>query len=249
MTQILRPLPVNNFAATVAPTTTNDTTQGYSIGSLWFNTVNGLMWRAYDVTTNAAIWGPLQSGEHPGIVASRFYPLVDDTLVGTNSVPTIDTVLFLHPFCVPHIIAPATIGVWIVTAASAGGGVKFGIWANGAASHLPAGTPLTGLVSNAGQSTVVTGAFVSIPCTGTLYPGLTYWFGAAYGVAAPKGLARTATTPGWTSRTGRTSIAQAPVTAQKTAFTYGNDITALSLTGAGINDVVTGDVPIPYIGT
>jgi hypothetical protein len=46
----------DNFTATVNPTTTNDNTEGYSVGSRWVNVNNNTHWVALDVTTNAAIW-------------------------------------------------------------------------------------------------------------------------------------------------------------------------------------------------
>jgi len=46
----------HKFDATVDPVTTNDTTEGYAIGSRWVNTAANTHWVALDVTTNNAIW-------------------------------------------------------------------------------------------------------------------------------------------------------------------------------------------------
>lgn len=48
--------PQNNFTATSDPTVSNDTTQGYSVGSEWFNTVTNQYWKCFSATTGAADW-------------------------------------------------------------------------------------------------------------------------------------------------------------------------------------------------
>lgn len=46
----------SNFFAVVDPTISNDTTQGYSVGSRWCNTVLKTMFECVSATTGAAIW-------------------------------------------------------------------------------------------------------------------------------------------------------------------------------------------------
>ena len=46
----------NNTSATVAPTTTNDDSEGYAIGSFWVDTVADESYRCVDATTNLAVW-------------------------------------------------------------------------------------------------------------------------------------------------------------------------------------------------
>jgi hypothetical protein len=48
--------PKNNFTAVLAPTTSNDNTQGYTPGSAWYNTVSGFTYQLVDATTSAAVW-------------------------------------------------------------------------------------------------------------------------------------------------------------------------------------------------
>ena len=48
--------PQNNFTAVLAPTSSNDNTQGYSPASLWYNTDTGYTYQCVDATTSAAIW-------------------------------------------------------------------------------------------------------------------------------------------------------------------------------------------------
>ncbi|MCE9567667.1 MAG: hypothetical protein K8U57_37175 [Planctomycetes bacterium] len=46
----------NNYAGTTAPTTSNDSTQDYGIGSRWLDTTNKLEYICVDATATAAVW-------------------------------------------------------------------------------------------------------------------------------------------------------------------------------------------------
>lgn len=46
----------NNFVATIDPTTTNDDSEGYGVGSTWINKTSGNAFRCVDATTNLAVW-------------------------------------------------------------------------------------------------------------------------------------------------------------------------------------------------
>ena len=46
----------NNFTAVVDPTDFNDQTQGFSVGSRWFNTAAGRAWVCLSAVTNLATW-------------------------------------------------------------------------------------------------------------------------------------------------------------------------------------------------
>jgi hypothetical protein len=46
----------HNFAATVAPTATDDSAAGYEVGSRWIDTVLDNVWVCVDATATAAIW-------------------------------------------------------------------------------------------------------------------------------------------------------------------------------------------------
>lgn len=47
---------LSNMTATTNPTVSSDHTQGYSIGSTWFNTLTNAMYVASNVSTGAAVW-------------------------------------------------------------------------------------------------------------------------------------------------------------------------------------------------
>lgn len=46
----------NNYAAVVNPAGTDDDSEGYSIGSVWINTLTDEAFRCVDATTNLAVW-------------------------------------------------------------------------------------------------------------------------------------------------------------------------------------------------
>lgn len=46
----------NNLSATTDPGVSNDTTQGYSVGSQWINTSTNRIWTAISVAAGAAVW-------------------------------------------------------------------------------------------------------------------------------------------------------------------------------------------------
>ena len=48
--------PKNNLNELIAPGVGNDNTQGYSIGSVWFNQTTNIAYRATGVGTGAATW-------------------------------------------------------------------------------------------------------------------------------------------------------------------------------------------------
>jgi hypothetical protein len=53
---------LNKWDATVNPTVSNDTTQGYSVGSFWFNQLTNHLYLAKDVSAGAAEWVDLCEG-------------------------------------------------------------------------------------------------------------------------------------------------------------------------------------------
>lgn len=46
-----------NYSAIVDPGVNDDETQGYVVGSRWFNLANGTVLECFDATTGAAVWG------------------------------------------------------------------------------------------------------------------------------------------------------------------------------------------------
>jgi hypothetical protein len=50
-----------NFNATAAPGAGNDQTEGYSVGSEWWDRTHGIFYKAMSVATGAASWKALNS--------------------------------------------------------------------------------------------------------------------------------------------------------------------------------------------
>lgn len=58
----------NRDDATTNPTSSNDATEGWDVGSRWINTVNGSVWFCVDTSIGAAVWKNVSasaSGSHP----------------------------------------------------------------------------------------------------------------------------------------------------------------------------------------
>lgn len=49
-------IPRANRRGTSAPTADDDVTFGYSVGSLWLNTIDWFIYKCYDNTNGAAVW-------------------------------------------------------------------------------------------------------------------------------------------------------------------------------------------------
>lgn len=46
----------DNMAATTSPGVSNDSTQGYQVGSMWFDATGSKIWFCTDATAGAAVW-------------------------------------------------------------------------------------------------------------------------------------------------------------------------------------------------
>lgn len=67
----------NRDDATTSPTSTNDETEGWDVGSRWVNVNNGSVWFAVDVSTGAAIWKDVTASGSGGITDAQHKALRD----------------------------------------------------------------------------------------------------------------------------------------------------------------------------
>ena len=56
----------NNFSATLLPTTTDDNSQGYALGSLWYDTNTNRLFVCTQNTTSNAVWKEFSLGTTAG---------------------------------------------------------------------------------------------------------------------------------------------------------------------------------------
>jgi hypothetical protein len=66
----------NNFSATSDPGVSNDSVQGYQVGSTWFNTTTKTQFQCFDATAGAAVWGAVGNGSG---LSSQGNPASQDT--------------------------------------------------------------------------------------------------------------------------------------------------------------------------
>ena len=77
---------INELAANVAPVVTNDSSQGYSVGSLWIDITSGEVYRCVDNTVGAAVWAETSlSGLAPVATSGS----ATDLTIGTLSIDRI----------------------------------------------------------------------------------------------------------------------------------------------------------------
>lgn len=235
---------VNNFAATTDPTSTSDSTLGYSIGSSWFNSSTGMFWRCALATASAAIWVP-STPNVGGYPASKDVPVVDCVFAAT-AVATLDTVIYMVPFTVPQKLVSTKLKVRVSTGGTAGSAVKMGIWAHDyVTSKRAMGLPLAS--SNTGQATTSNNSSPEIACVLTFWPNVTYWFGAEFTTAAPTMIAIGNSHTAIAKLAGRT-IASSMLTGFSVTNAYADDITALNMTGKTFDEVTgAAGIPIPHL--
>lgn len=100
---LFNPQTKSNLTASAAPSSTDDSSKGYSVGSVWFRSDVGVVYRCRDATASAAKWVPVSSAPalHPGYIAGNwYYPggmtgiIAGGTAVAANTLYLIPIVIF-----------------------------------------------------------------------------------------------------------------------------------------------------------
>lgn len=73
---------LNNFSATTDPTTADDSTRGYAIGSTWINKTAQTEWTCFNASVGAAVWTQLTN-------QSAAASLTTPTLIGSVATTTV----------------------------------------------------------------------------------------------------------------------------------------------------------------
>lgn len=165
----------STFAQTVDPTVSNDNTQDFGVGSEWFNTTTGLIWRCQSAATGAAVWLPQVSS---GILTGRL--LGANMNVTTDQAFTMTGWSALNKFRVTKITAKNA-SISLTTAA---GGIYTAISKGG-----------TAYVANTQVYTGLTGPTLAMDLTVVSTPGLTPLAAAStlyFSLTTPQGAAATA---------------------------------------------------------
>lgn len=202
--------PLDNFAATTPPGVGNDITQGYSVGSQWFNTSTGVRWFCRDASSGAAVWVP--DSAHPGYITTRLYTLFAGN-TATNNVSA--GVIYAQPFTPAADMTLAQAEAWLVVG-SAATGIKGAFYANkysGTGKAQPNGAPIS--ADNTGVATTGSSVTVVLPLTGSLKKGITYWFCVKVDSAVPTFSCNGTTSADMGPVIGRSSVAATTIAACK----------------------------------
>jgi hypothetical protein len=181
----------------------------------------------------------LQTGEHPGYVSGRYYPVMGGPVGTTTALGAADT-LYLYPFRVRRRVSVSAISVRVVTA-GAGSSAKAAIYANNLNTGRPVGAPV--LVDDTGLTTQANSETRDFAMAGTLEPGW-YWFACKATGTMPVFQALTASDYMTTTNAGRASPSSA-LTAITMASTYADALPALA-DGQAYSDFATTGPPLAF---
>lgn len=242
--------PRNNYAASAAPTATDDASQGYTVGSRWLIPSSRDEWRCVDPTTGVAVWIQADVLDHGGYIVGNWYLPVQTPQSTGGANPGTAGLITLLPGVIKQRVLVNALGLRITTAGT--GNAQAAIYR----SRL--GRPSTLLASTGSMSTASV-ASVNAPLSQgdqILEPGM-YWWATAMDntTAALMSVIATAANPILGALLGSTSQTVA-MTAQgfggyTTPGTFGTwpaDLTSATLTDltsarAGVVAFKTGALP------
>lgn len=159
----------SNLTATSAPTTSNDQTQGYAVGSLWQNASTAQIWICRSNATGAAVWTMIELSDHPGHIVGNWYLPSNINQLSAGSAPGAGSIRLLPAYIKERITINA-LGLRVTTL-SASGNVQAAIYANNPATMRPTGPALVSTASMSTTNVASINAAVSVQ----LEPGF-YWF-------------------------------------------------------------------------
>ncbi len=158
----------DNIAASTDPSAANDITEGYAIGSEWYNTLTGQMWKAISVASAAAQW--IRLAPAPSWPSGCYRPpihiyAVNDGQVAANK-------LTMMPFMIHRRVAIDRVALWLVTG-QAGGEMRLGLYRTDAFTEMPGA-----LFADAGTIDLSGAASLkTVTVSWSLVPGQ-YWLAA-----------------------------------------------------------------------
>jgi hypothetical protein len=185
---------VDNFTAAADPAVTDDVTDGYHAGSIWFNTTDNKLFVCQDPTDGAAVWRQLADAgknlsdmtaatarTNIAAAAKRFstyvsgrYYFCPDIIPASGSAQAINTV-YCFPFMVYESVTVSELAVRVSTLQAAKNATA-AIYANVTATTRP-GTLLAAGNSIATQFDLGTASnqAQALTSNAALVPGVVYW--------------------------------------------------------------------------
>ena len=130
----------DNLHATTSPTTANDSSQGYNVGSEWLNISKGIVYRCVDATVGAAKWILSHVSRHglvpEGGVGAGGYIFSEGLVASTISAVSSGIITF-QPVRIDHRVSIAKAGLWIGVQGANNERVRVGIYDADPTTRLP----------------------------------------------------------------------------------------------------------------
>jgi hypothetical protein len=144
-----------NNAAPADPGPANDNTQGYGLGSMWFNTNAIIAYLCTDATTGVAKWTRLDWQDGPGYVPGNWY--LPYPITGGTGVPLSVGLARFIPWMARQTCTVNALGVRLTTVGTSN--IQLALYGADPATKKPTGNPLavTANINNT-AGTVVNGA-------------------------------------------------------------------------------------------
>jgi hypothetical protein len=139
---------LQTYAGASDPAAANDSTQGYSAGSLGVNSSSGRAFVCRSAAAGAAVWAPLAPGQVGNIIAGNWFVPERMQNTGNGTAIASTTTLTLVPFLLRERCTINGLGAKIFTAGSSNS--QFGLYAASPTTGLPTGNVLinTGNIAN-----------------------------------------------------------------------------------------------------
>jgi len=164
------------YVATTDPGPTNDSTQGYSVGSIGLNSASGITFVCRDNTAGNAVWDRKVQQQLPRVVGNWYWPDNAATWQGVASL--VSNIAALHPVTFEERFTIDQLAVGVIANPTGGTG-SCAIYASSATG--PTGPAL-------GTTTFSYGVTGMVAATLTpnvqVEPGVVYWLGVVASVAA-----------------------------------------------------------------
>ncbi len=164
----------NNFTATTNPGVTNDITEGYAVGSQWFNKNTGVLYQATAITDGAAAWANINAASVAGLsmVTGRFYSPIDGSTQA--AVLTVTGNLYAVPIFIPNAITLDKLHC-SVTTGQVGGKARYALFYDNA-GYPGAIVPGT----DSGDLDATGTAVVASPALAKALPAGWYWLASIF---------------------------------------------------------------------